>query len=109
MGGQQAAAARAIRGRATQRNAAIAVLPSPPFALAAFWGAKRQTGWYGARRYANSAGRQFREWVGNNWQPATFSGGPYAINPTLAAYVPKLLDEYGDAIERVAKQAFPEG
>ena len=110
MGGVQAKAAGAIRGRANQRSARIGVAGGrgSPMANVAFWGAKRHSGWYAAARYSDSP-PQHPPWVGNSWEPAVFGQGPYAINPALARYLPELLDEYGQMIDRLAADAFPDG
>lgn len=109
MGGVQAKAASAIRGYANQREARIGVVPSArvPFANVAFWGAKRHTGWYERARY-NDSPRQHPEWVGNTWDVAEHGVGPYAINEALAEHIDDILDEYGEAIDRLAARAFPD-
>lgn len=109
MGGVQAKSASAIGGKATQREARIAVLPSRLDAMAAvaFWGAKRRTGWYSPGRYRNST-RQHPVWVGNSWEVAVPGQGPYAINNTLARNLRRYLDRYFDEIQDLAAKAFPE-
>lgn len=112
MGGQQAKYAGAIKGTANQREARIGVLGGGrnAGANAAFWGAKRRSGWYGWRRYIDTDGRpQFKPWVGNAWTAASHTGGPYAINSALAQYVPRLLGRYEEMIDELARRAFPEG
>lgn len=91
---QQAKAARAIRGRGTQRESKIVIGGSPPFALGAFMG---------ALQYA-----QFPRWVGASWQVGG-PGGPFAVNPTIRENKDEIVDAYGDAFERVARAAFPDG
>jgi hypothetical protein len=106
----QRKAADAIRPRANQRSATLAILASKsrPFANIAFWGAKRRTGWYAAGQYANSEARQHPPWVGNTWDVAEFGQGPYAINAQLARDLPEILDDYADMVDDVARRAFPE-
>lgn len=110
MGGVQAKSASAIGEKHDPRKATIAVLPSrylDAMANAAFWGAKQHSGWYRARRYANSPAQHPR-WIGNSWEVAVRGQGPYAINDALASRRDQLLDEYLDEIERIARAAFPE-
>lgn len=109
MGGVQAKAARAIGGTATAREARVSVSSGArtPYANAAFWGAKRRTGWYAAERYATSAGRQHPPWVGNSWDAAVRGQGPYAINAALADHVDEILDYYSAAIDDLTRRAFP--
>lgn len=72
-------------------------------------GAKRRFGWYAKKQFARSAGRQFPRWVGNQWEPGMTSGKPYHIGDAINRAVPKILDMFGDEIERKAgKTAFPE-
>jgi len=110
MGGIQAKAASAIRGRANQSEARIAVSPSrsAPMANVAFWGAKRHTGWYAAPQYA-SGPAQHPPWVGNTWDVAVAGTGPYAINDALARYLPELLDQYLKMLDRLFDRAYPGG
>lgn len=110
MGGVQAKAASAIGEKHTPRFAAVAVMPSAVDRMgnAAFWGAKRHTGWYDHPRYQDSA-PQHPPWVGSSWDVAEHGQGPYAINEALAANIDELLDEYLVAIDGIAKRAFPEG
>jgi hypothetical protein len=103
MGGSQAHFAGAIRGRGTAASARIGVLPR---ANAAFWGAKKRTGWYGAPRYAESTGQQHLPWVGTGWT-AGGPGGPYAINATVRDNLRGIERAYAEAIDRVTRRAFP--
>ena len=91
---QQARAARAIRGSATQTAAKIAVTRSPVFAQGAF---------FGSLQYP-----QFPRWVGNSWEPGG-SGGPYAVNPAIRESLDDIVDAYGDAFEVIAAKAFVDG
>jgi hypothetical protein len=104
MGGVQAKAATTIKGQSTQKAARIS---TSGIGHVAFWGAKKHTGWYAGGQYRISTGQQHPDWVGNGWDVATMSGGPYAINPALAMYLPTMLDEYGDMIDDLARRAFP--
>lgn len=111
MGGVQAKAASAIGEKHTPKRASIAVLPSrylDEMANVAYWGAKQHSGWYRARRYANST-RQHPVWIGNSWEVAVRGQGPYAINDALASRRTELLDQYLIEISRIAHAAFPEG
>lgn len=96
---QQARAASAIKASSNAKGIKLLVSggASRPYALAAFWGAKRRTGWYAKRRYKASTGRQFSPWVTNAWEVGG-TGGPYAINPAIAARVDEVMEAYGDAV-----------
>lgn len=91
---QQAAAARAITGRGDRRGAAVGVNRSPAFAQGAFFGALQFP--------------QFPAWVGNSWDVGG-AGGPYAINPTIRANLPDIVEAYGAAFETICAMAFPDG
>lgn len=114
MGGVQAKAAAAIRGRGNQRDARIAIKPSGskrnPTAMAnvAFWGAKKRTGWYAKPRYGDSAGQQHPDWIGNTWDVADPTGGPYAINVALYRHWDDLQAAYTAMIDRLTARAFPD-
>lgn len=111
LGGIQAKAANAIKGIGNMRDARVGVSASSsaPMANPAFWGARRRSGWYAHPRYRVSGKPNLPDWVGNSWEPAVAGQGPYAINDALAQYMPRLMDNYGDMIDRLAKAAFPEG
>lgn len=103
----QRAAARAIMGSGTQAAARIQVdTRKVPFGNVAFWGSKSRTGWYAAPRFEGGA-PQSPPWVGNSWQPGEYGEGPYAINDTIARMRDRIIDEYGDALMDIARQAFP--
>lgn len=114
MGGVQAKAAAAIRGRGNQRDARIAIKPSTskrnPTAMAniAFWGAKKRTGWYARPRYAQSPKPQHPPWVDQHWEVADPNGGPYAINAALHRNWDDLQAAYTAAIGRLVSRAFPD-
>jgi hypothetical protein len=59
-------------------------------AAPAFWGRKSQG-----------------NWIGTGWDVGG-GGGPYAINSTIASESEAILKAYGDAVDDVAKQAFPD-
>ena len=103
-----AAAARSIRGTASQSAAKIAFGGSPPFALAGIMGAKRHSGWYATRGHNKSRTPQFPEWVGNTWEPGG-SGGPRGVNDAIRANKDRIVDYYADAIGDLAARAFPDG
>lgn len=103
MGGPQAHFAGAIGSSGTRTSAKLTVRPD---ANAAFAGAKKHTGWYAAARYAASP-PQHPPWIGADWE-AGGPGGPYAINPTVRDNVDEIVDTYGDAIDRLARRAFPD-
>lgn len=92
----QRKAAAAIKARAGAASASVAVQATAqvPFALGAFFGAKR---------YA-----QFSPWIGNKWESGVAGEGPYAINPAIVALEDQILAVYGEAVDEVTKQAFPD-
>jgi len=104
LGGVQAHAAKAIKGYATATEARVGILAGKrhPEANAAFWGAKRRTGWYGFNRYRVSRAIQHPVWVGNAWEPAVRGQGPYAINDALATHLESLLNRYRKSIDDLA-------
>jgi hypothetical protein len=106
---QQQLATDAINGKGTARQATITVTRTTavPYALAAFWGQKKQSGWYGAPKYRNSSGKQAPKWVGAGWEYAVKGQGPYHINDALAEHLDDVLEFYAEAIDRLAKRAFP--
>lgn len=107
MGGVHAKAAPAIKGYGTATEASIgfpAKSARYPYASVAFWGAKKHTGWY---RHINSDEPQHPEWVGNSWDAGRRGEGPYAINDAVAQVADDVADRYGELIERLTAQAFP--
>lgn len=104
MGGVQAHFARSIRGAGGAAGARIAVGKE---ANAAFWGAKKRTGWYASPRFSGGKGNQ-PDWVGATWQVAVAGQGPYAINAALAAHINELIDMYADGIDDITSRAFPD-
>lgn len=108
-GGVQAHSAGAIRAYADQTSARVGIQESSryPAAAVAFWGAKKRTGWYAARRYSGGA-RQHDPWVGNSWDVATFTGGPYVINRALFFDLDSILDTYLDMLTEISRLAFPD-
>ena len=109
MGGIQARSARAIRGKANMRQASIGITPGKgaPMANAAFWGAKRHTGWYGNARHRAATTPQFPEWIGNSWDAAVHGQGPYAINDALADHIDELEAIFNAGIANLTRRAFP--
>lgn len=104
MGGVQAKAAGALKGYATQTQASVGV-SGGGIANVAYWGAKKHTGWYA---HIHSSRPQHPAWVGNSWEPGVAGQGPYAINDALAEKLPDIDDAYLDAIEDLARSAFPD-
>ena len=99
---------KAIKARATQSAAYVSTVARPDRALGVLWGMRKRSGWYGARRYRQSTGRQFEPWVGNQWDPGETGGQPYFIGPAINNSVDEVLEMYGDAIEVLAAKAFPD-
>jgi hypothetical protein len=98
VGGATKHFASSIRGMGTQASARLEVEQR---ANAAFWGAKKRTGWNRGNATPNQPA-----WVGNSWDPGG-SGGPYAINATIAANLDAIEERYGVAIEELTHLAFP--
>lgn len=91
--------ASSARASGTQAAARITVAPK---ANAAFFGAKKRTGWN-----AGNQGRpQHRPWVGAGWEPGG-SGGPYGINPAIRASLDDIDRMAGDGMEDLYRKAFP--
>jgi hypothetical protein len=101
MGGEQHHFAHDISGQGTQTGARLQVAQE---ANAAFWGAKKRTGWN--RGHGGKA--QHPPWVGNAWLPGE-AGGPYALNPTIAANIDQIVEKSGQMVDRITRQAFPGG
>ena len=68
-------------------------------------GQTRRSGWYSRLRYRGSAGRQFRKWVGNQWDPGETGAVPYEVGPAINASLDEVVDMYGDALERLFRRA----
>ena len=102
---QQEAAAAAIGQSASKKGAKVTVgaPASAPFGRAAFWGAKRRTGWFAQDKYDRSPKRQFPEWVGNAWKVGQRGQGPHVINDALADHLDEIRGVYGKQVEAVAK------
>lgn len=98
----------AIRGRGTRVGAFVDVGLSPPRAIGTFMGAKKRFGWYGHPRYSASTGRQFPDWVGNQWIPGENAGKPYHIGTPINASIDTVENLMGDEIESLARRAFPD-
>lgn len=109
-GGVWAKAAAAITGRGTRDAASIGVARTAraPMARPAFWGARARTGWFANPLKYGEFDSQHPAWVGNTWEAASRTEGPYVINYTLLEEVPAVLDVYGDEIEDLYGQAFPD-
>ncbi len=88
-----------ISGSGTQTGAKVGVAGE---ANAAFWGAKKFTGWHAGQDGAPNQ----PEWVGAGWDVGG-PGGPYAINETVAAMKDQIVEDYGKSIDALTKRAFP--
>lgn len=100
---QQRKEQRGLLGKGTQRQSVLSIknTAAAPFALAAYMGTKKQTGWYARARYNNSTGKQFPEWVGNNWD--LLNGvGPYVIADQIQTDRQELLDMYFEEMRTTA-------
>lgn len=98
----------AIRGRGNRDGAFIDVGTSPVRALGTFMGAKRRFGWYAHPRYAQSRGRQFEPWVGNQWDPGDNAGKPYYIGDAINASLEPAEELIWERIQDLARRAFPD-
>lgn len=100
MGGPFAHFAGAIVGKSTVQGASIGL--GGPYANDTFWGGKATTGW----NAGNDGARQHPEWVGASWDVKE-GQGPYALVPAIVELEPKIVHDYGVAVDRVTHQAFP--
>ena len=99
VGGSTRHFAGLVRAAGSQAAARITVAPQ---ANAAFWGAKKRTGWN-----AGNQGRpQHPAWVGSGWEPGG-PGGPYGINAAIAESLPDIDRMAGDGMEDLYRKAFP--
>lgn len=92
-----------IYGTGSASKASIAVRQE---ANAAFWGARKRTGWYAAPKYAGGP-PQHPEWVGNSWDVGQLGQGPYAINPAIYHELDNIDRAYLQSIDDLARRAFP--
>ena len=90
LGGVQAKAGGSLKARA-QAQAAQVVLGGPKYPYA--MGAE-----FGSIRY-----RQFPSWRGSS------ASAGYFLYPTIRENSAKIIESYGEAIDRIAAKAFPEG
>lgn len=67
--------------------------------MAAWFGAKRRTGWYAAAKYQGARGRQFPRWVGNQFDPnwGGSRGRPYGFAEAERRVWPDVERALGDA------------
>ena len=103
-----AKAARAIKSRATSKSAFLDTVAKPPYALGVIWGQRKRSGWYSNPRYASSTGRQFSDWVGNQWDPGEHGGEPYYIGPAIDASLDEVERIYLEGIDDLTRRAFPD-
>lgn len=106
MGGVRAKAAGTIKGSGNQRSARIGPSGGGGIGNVAFWGAKKHTGWYGHSSYNDSQSAQHPPWVGSSWEVGNAGEGPYAINPAVATYEPRMEQRYFDMVLELAHDAF---
>jgi len=97
----------ALRPIGRKDQAVIRVGSKPGRAIGTFMGAKRRFGWYAAGRYQASKGRQFRPWVGNQWDPGEQAGKPYFIGSPINESTEEALEVYQDELEKVYVLAYP--
>jgi hypothetical protein len=94
-GGVRRKAKNAIRASAGARQTAVGITIGTnryPFSSGAFFGAKRYP--------------QFSGWVGNDWEAGAHGEGPYAINDAVADHTDRIIETYGEMVDRVARRAF---
>jgi hypothetical protein len=100
----QRRAASGIQVRPNKKG--VSIVPrstaSNPFAAATFMGAKKRTGWYAAERYRGKGKPQFPAWVGTNWTAGVRGQGPYVLNDAVTDAFPKILNVYGEQMDKVA-------
>jgi hypothetical protein len=56
---------------------------------------------FGSLRY-----KQFHKWRGNQWQPWGDDGTGYFLHPTIRDMREQIMQEYGDAVEKIMHAAF---
>jgi hypothetical protein len=106
-GALMAKSAMAITGYAEQTYSSIGINNKRrPYANPAFWGAKARTGWFAQEKYAGHRS-QHPEWVGNSWDAASRTEGPYVLNYTLAEEAPEIIDIHAKGMLELFEQAFP--
>lgn len=93
-----------IGSKADRRSVSITVKNTAraPGATPTFYGSKRSFGWY-----AGGGRPQNPPWVGNNWEVASRTGGPYVVNATLADRQPHIEASMLDESWRVVDRAVP--
>lgn len=107
-GGSQASrAAGAVKARSTNSSAFIDTVGKPPFALGVIWGQRKRSGWFANPRYSGSAGRQFDDWVGNQWDPGEHGGEPYFIGTAIDSSLDEVDDIYLEGVDDLVRRAFP--
>lgn len=106
---QQQTAIDRIKGRGTSSKATVGVYVNgaTPYALGAFYGGKKRTGWFGGDRYVASTSKQFMPWVGASWKVGG-PGGPYHINSAIRDNMDDILKFYTDGLDRLTARAFPD-
>lgn len=97
-------AAKAIKPKGQQASAILRTVANPPWALGLIWGMKRRSGWYGARKYRDSAGKQFKPWVGNQYVPGANGGKPYFVGSAINAKIDEVVEQYLDALEEITRK-----
>lgn len=97
----------AIQKQTNPKGASIQVIHRPARALGVFMGANRRFGWYAAPQFAQSSGRQFEKWVGNQWSPGSDAGKPYFIGDAVNNSIDEALELLADEIMHLARFAYP--
>lgn len=92
---------RSLRSGSTALEVQLKVGLRPAWAIGEFMGAKKRSGWYSDIRYAASVGRQFRPWVGNQWEPGERNGAPYYIGVPINRFMPGVEDAYLGMLEEM--------
>lgn len=107
---QSGRAAKGIKPSATSRSALIdtATTARSPFTLAVIWGQRKRSGWYAAPRYADSKGKQFEPWVGNQWDPGEHGGRPYYLGFVVDESLDEIDRIYLEGVDELARRAFPD-
>lgn len=100
--------AAGIKGSASvSRGAQIKVTntSSTPAAVAAVWGQKKRSGWFGTKKFKDYSGQTqgFLPWVGASWKVGVRGEGPYFINETIADNSDRIVGDLRDAIAAAAR------
>lgn len=106
-GRQGGKAAKGVKAKATQRTGKVELRSKPtPYTLSYYFGQKRRSGWYARMKYDRSRGRQFRQWVGNQWDPGETGAKPYVLGDAMNDSIDEIIDLYDERLQELMGRAF---